>query len=332
MAHDPTRRRLARALALGSMLPLGACRPTPEALPVLTHGRAERLPALDSRHVPVRPVDVWMPQDYDGRTRHPVLYLHDGQAMFDGATTMSRSGWHIDRAVAAWTAQRRAAALPAVAPLVVAVWSHPTQRHTEYFPQPMLDGLGPQARERAWARVPLLVRPLVGELVQAGRSRSDAYLSFLVDELKPWVDAHFATRPGRADTFLMGSSMGGLISLHGLLSHPQVFGAAAALSPHWVGLFERNDEISDAALAWLRRALPQRPGPLRLYLDRGTIEMDAHYAHAQSQVDALLRERGLGAPDVISRVFEGAGHNERDWGARVLAPLSFLLGGATPRN
>lgn len=317
----PTRRRLVQALALAAALPQAACT-TPEPLPRVASGRVERLPPLPSRHVDPRPVDVWLPEGYDGRTRHPVLYVHDGQAMFDGARAMSRSGWRIDRAVAAWAAQRQG-----VAPLVVAIWSHPTLRHAEYFPQPMLDALPPAARERAWAQLPLPLRSYAGDLVKAGRSRSDAYLRFLVDELKPVVDGRFATLPGPSDTFLLGSSMGGLISVHGLLSHPRVFGAAAAMSTHWVGLFERNDEISDAALAWLRRALPVQPGTLRLYLDRGTVDMDAHYAHAQSQVDALLQQRGFGPPQVVSRVVPGAGHHERDWGARVLEPLSFLLDG-----
>ncbi|MFX8090549.1 hypothetical protein ABTK75_19735, partial [Acinetobacter baumannii] len=84
----------------------------------------------------------------------------------------------------------------------------------------------------------------------------------------------FATRPDRANTFLMGSSYGGLITVHGVLSHPAACGAGAALSTHWIGVLERNDEISDAAVAWLRRALPSAAGGLRLYLDRGTIELD----------------------------------------------------------
>lgn len=319
----PTRRRFTHALALGTMLPQLACSTMADRLPTVSVGRIERLPDLRSVHVEPRHVDVWLPEGYGGGARHPVVYLHDGEAMFDGRLTMSRTGWHIDRAVAAWAARRQAAA-----PLLVAVWSHETRRHSEYFPQPMLDRLSPAARERAWAQVPLLMRPWAGDMVKEGRSRSEAYLKFLVEELKPAVDARFATRPDRDSTFLMGSSMGGLISVHALLSHPQVFGAAAAMSTHWVGLFERNDEISDAALAWLREALPARPGRLRLYLDRGTVEMDAQYAHARGQVDALLRERGFGEPLVVSRVVEGAGHNERDWGARALAPLSFLLDGA----
>lgn len=319
------RRFLKATAALAASWSLTACRWRDDPMPRLSSGRVKRIPDFASRHVDARHVDVWLPDGYDGRTRHPVIYMHDGQAVFDGAMALSKTGWHIDRAVHEWS-QRN----PGPAPMVVAIWNHPTQRHLEFFPQPMLDRLDRAARERAWDTLPLTMRPFAGALVKDGRSHSEAYLRFLVEELKPRIDARFATRSGRADTLVMGSSMGGLITINAVLAYPQVFGAGAAMSTHWIGLFERNDEISNAAVVWLRAALPSRPGDLRLYLDRGTRDMDADYAHAQHQVDALLRDRGFVAPQVLSRVFEGAGHNEADWAARLPVPVAFLLDGRQP--
>lgn len=318
-------RALVPCLPAASLLPLAACSKAPDPLPRVASGRVERLENLPSRYVDARHVDIWLPASYDGKTRHPVVYLHDGQAVFDGGQAMSRIGWRMDQAVQAWAGSRAV-----TAPILVAIWNHESERHLEYFPQPMLSQLSRPARERAWESLPLLSRPFAGDLVKEGRSHSEAYLDYLVQEVKPAIDARFATLRDPAHTFLMGSSMGGLISVHGLLRHPETFGAAAALSPHWIGLFERNDEISDAALAWLRQALPSPSRGLRLYLDRGTEEMDAHYAHAHGQVDTLLRERGYLAPQAVSRVVKGAGHNERDWGARAHQVLAFLLDGAVP--
>lgn len=320
MTHIFNRRRFLQTMTVLATVPLSSCSWRDEPMPQVSSGRVERLSLFPSRYIDPRHVDVWLPDGYNDQTRHPVLYMHDGQAVFDGASAMSKTGWHIDQAIAAWAAQHQA-----LAPIVVAVWSHDRLRHAEYFPQPMLDQLSAPARERAWQQVPLLMRPFAGELVKEGRSRSEDYLKFLVEELKPTIDQRYATRVDRDHTLIMGSSMGGLISVHALLSYPQTFAAAAALSTHWIGLFEQNDEISDAALAWLGKALPQDPALLRLYLDRGTIELDAHYEHAQQQVDTLLRSRGFVAPQVISRVIEGAGHNERDWAKRVFSPLTFLL-------
>jgi predicted alpha/beta superfamily hydrolase len=303
---------------------VGGCAAVPtEPLPAVTAGRVERLASFTSRHVAPRHVDVWLPPGYDARQRRRVLYMHDGQAVFDGAASISGAGWRVDAALQALSAQGAFEA-----PIVVAPWNDRTWRHSEYFPQPMLDRVPAAVRERLLAAMPQPLPPAFDELLRHGRTRSQPYLRFLTEELKPAIDARYATRPERDATFIMGSSMGGLISVHALLEHPQVFAGAASLSTHWIGVFERNDAISDAALAWLRDRLPAAP-PWRLYLDRGTIELDAHYAHAQAQVDALLRERGLAAPRVVSRVFEGTGHNERDWARRVHLPLSFLLGAAT---
>jgi enterochelin esterase-like enzyme len=119
--------------------------------------------------------------------------------------------------------------------------------------------------------------------------------------------------------------MGGLISLYALTEHPQVFGGAACLSTHWIGYFERNAEVPAAALAYLRQHLPP-PGRHRLYMDRGTAELDALYDQAQERVDALMREKGFGAPTFDTRVFEGAGHHERAWAERLHIPLLHLLG------
>jgi enterochelin esterase-like enzyme len=130
----------------------------------------------------------------------------------------------------------------------------------------------------------------------------------------------------------MGSSMGVLVSLYALCEYPQVFGAAGALSTHWVGLPTawgperlRNAALPLAAFGYLQQALPA-PGRHRLYLDRGTTDLEAAYAPHQAFVDELLHERGYRAADLMSRVYEGTGHNERDWAARVETPLAFLLG------
>lgn len=314
------RRRFLQAASLAAALPLVGCRWREDPMPIVASGRVERLAAFPSKHVDARNVDVWLPAGDDGRTPRPVLYMHDGQAVFDGAMALSRTGWRVDAAIQAVTAGK-----PELAPMVVAIWNHPTDRHLEFFPQPMLDRLDRAARERAGETLPLTMRAFAGSLVEHGRSKSEAYLRFLVEELKPAIDARFATRTDRDGTFIMGSSMGGLITVNAALSYPKVFGAAASMSTHWIGLLERNDEISDAAVAWLREALPAPGDGLRLYMDRGTTEMDAAYAHAQAQVDALFRERGFGPPQVVSRVFDGAGHNEADWARRLAGPIGFLV-------
>ena len=277
-------------------------------LPRVSAGRLERIEALPSKHVDTRPVDVWLPPGYDGRKPHAVLYLHDGQMLFDATTTWNRQAWEVDDVAAPLLAAGRLREF-----IVVAVHNNGKKRFPEYYPQKFMAHL-PEA-----ARSGLMQRGLEGAPL------ADAYLRFLVEELKPTIDRRFATRTGRDDTVVMGSSMGGLISVYALLEYPRVFGAAAALSTHWITMFEDNEVFPAAALAYLREKLPA-PGSLRLYMDHGTTELDAQYGPAQRRIDALLKERGFVPPQVVSRVFEGTGHNERAWSERLAIPLAFLLG------
>lgn len=313
-----------QALALLGALPIAAAAPTvapaaasdssAAALPRVTSGRLERLADFPSRHVAPRHVDIWLPASYDGHRRHAVLYMHDGQMLFDPATTWNRKAWRVD-----------AIAAPLIGSgalrdfIVVGPHNGGAARHAEFYPQGFLEHLEPATFRQAF----------IDKALQ-GRPRADDYLRFLVEELKPAIDARYATLPGRAETCVMGSSMGGLISVYALLSHPEVFGAAAALSTHWIGTFERNRELPTAAVAWLREHLPTDPTRSRLYMDRGTTTLDALYDEAQPMVDALLRGRGLGAPDWVSRVFDGAGHDEDAWSARLPVPLRFLLAPRSP--
>jgi predicted alpha/beta superfamily hydrolase len=273
-------------------------------------GRVERLPALASRHVAPRPVDVWLPQGYDGTRLHAVLYMHDGQMLFDARNSWNKQSWEV-----APTVQRLIDAGMLRDTIVVGVWNTGESRFAEYFPQGFIEHVpeGP-------ARQVLMARGFASRPPMA-----DAYLRFLVGELKPAIDARYRTRPGHEHAAVAGSSMGGLISLYALCEHPQVFGGAGCLSTHWIGGFERNAEIPAAALAYLRRRLPP-PGGHRIYMDRGTTDLDALYDESQPRVDALMRERGFGPPLFVTRVFEGEGHNERAWARRLEIPLRHLLG------
>lgn len=291
----------------------GACTGMPQEsastpLPRVTAGRLERLTRFPSQHVQPRHVDIWLPPGYAPDRPHAVLYMHDGQMLFDPTTTWNRQAWQVDAVAAPLLAS---GALRDV--IVVGIWNAGDQRFAEYFPQQMLAHLPAQAQAS------LRQRGLKGEPL------ADAYLRFLVTELKPEIDRRYATRRGSEDTLLMGSSMGGLISVYGLLRYPQVFGAAAALSTHWITSFEDNRTFPEAAADWLRTALSPA-GALKLYMDHGTTELDGQYGRAQALIDAVFRERGFVPPLVVSRVFEGAGHNERSWSARLDSPLRFLLG------
>src|SRR5262245_60757731 len=146
----------------------------------------------------------------------------------------------------------------------------------------------------------------------------DAYLKYLVTELKPAIDARYRTLSDRAHTSIMGSSMGGLISLYAICEYPDVFGGAACLSTAWTvaGGVTTHDLV---------KSLPD-PKTHRIYFDFGTETTDGKYEPLQQQVDAQLKAAGyIEGRNWITKAFPGEPHSERAWRKRVDVPLQFLL-------
>ncbi len=291
-----------------------AAAPTPGRTIV---GRLERYTPFPARAVAPRDVFVWLPPGYDASNeRYAVLYAHDGQNLFDRATANGGNAWNVDVHLAALERDGKARRA-----IVVGI-ANTRDRWREYAPQAALAGLPQELRDR-----------LASEA--GGGPLADRYLQFIVGELKPFIDANFRTRPGRNDTMVMGSSMGGLISLYALARYPDVFGAAACLSPHWPLTTSRElllapDSvparlISDAYITWIDRHLPVA-GSHRFYFDHGSVFLDALYAGYQRRVDAIGSAHGYRVDiDWKSRVFPGATHDETAWDQRLDVPLEFLL-------
>lgn len=256
---------------------------------------------LQPSDLPARPVDVWLPPGYgSGSVRYPVIYMHDGQNLFDPEGPFG--SWVVDGAM---TRLMREQGLPGA--IVVGVWNSPG-RLVEYMPaRPLRSPAAAALRE--------------GFVTQVGTEPvSDAYVRFLANELKPLIDATYRTWPEREHTFLMGSSMGGLISLYTLTERPELFGGAACLSTHWtIG----GELLVDA----LGAALPP-PGQHRLYFDYGTEGLDGAYEPFQLRMNGHLRAAGYReGHDYHALRFDGADHNEAAWRARLHLPLRFLLAG-----
>jgi enterochelin esterase-like enzyme len=302
---------LGKSCLAAMVVALGSCAysTSPPKIPKITSGSVERLENFPSKFVDARNVDVWLPEGYTGGAkRYNVLYMHDGQMLFDPATTWNRQAWHVDVTMVRLMKDGK---IPDT--IVVGIWNNGKYRHTEYYPQKFL---------------PFVPEPIRSQFIDKGlqgKSRSDDYLRFIVEELKPAIDRKYATRTDAASTFIMGSSMGGLISIYAMNEYPKIFGGAAGLSTHWIGAVEANAELPDAAYRYLRAHLAN-PENHRLYMDHGTTELDAKYAPYQLPVNKIAQDRGYTNANMLSRVFEGTGHNERDWAKRLEIPILFLMG------
>ena len=280
-------------------------------------GRIVDLGVLKSKYADPRRVVVWLPPSYSKRgPKHAVLYMHDGQNLFDKATAGYGMEWEIDEHLSKLIADKK------VRPtIVVGIWNTP-KRLQEYVPSKAFTSLPPEYRDK--------VRALYG-----GDPLSDGYLKFIVRELRPLIDRRFNVKTDRANTAIMGSSMGSLISLYAIDEYPQIFGLAGMMSTHWP-LFmtpegksvdqKEFEVVSSAFERYLRPALPD-PRTHKLYFDHGTEALDAIYKEYQDRVDAVVAKRGYRrGVNWLTRNYPGQKHNEISWASRVDAPLTFLLG------
>jgi len=274
---------------------------TPQAIAAAAVAGLQPRFEVSSRYVPARTVQVWLPPDYAiSHRRYPVIYLEDGQNVYDEPAALSHHSWQIHRTLARLIAQGKVR--PAI---LVAIWSN-DNRIGEYMPNPAVAAAPADA--------------LDGIPVKRGQVSGDAYLRFLVTELKPLIDARYRTKPDRADTMLMGSSMGGLISAYAMTAYPQVFGAAACLSTSWpIG---KGDFLE----RWYAAHLPSPQGH-RLYFDYGTGTNDGVIVPVQRRLDRAALAAGYRwGTGWVSRGFPGDAHTESAWAGRVHVPLVFLLG------
>jgi enterochelin esterase-like enzyme len=241
-------------------------------------GRVEVIAAFPSAFVAARTVRVWLPPGYDGGTgRYPVLYMHDGQNLFDPALAMGHETWSPDIVLTGLAAGGRAPQA-----IIVGIDNTPA-RAREYMPAQVFATLAPDVRDRL-------------ALTMGGPPLSDDYLRFLVRELKPMIDARFRTRPERASTVIMGSSMGALISLQAIVDYPRVFGAAGCLSTHWpLPAFTAEGtpsltaaQVLPAFETWLAARL-SAPKSRRIWFDHGDRTLDRFYAPYQAAIDSLFR-------------------------------------------
>lgn len=284
---------------------------TEAPMPHASKGRLVLMEDFPSRYVAPRSIDVWLPEGYSSARKYAVLYMHDGGVLFDSTVSWNRQEWGVDETMARLMAEGKIQDC-----IVVGIYNTGATRHAEYWPQKPFEAMTKPQQAQVMA---------TGKgQVMAKRPFSDAYLKFLVEELKPYIDGHYSTYPDKGHTFIAGSSMGGLISWYALCEYPQVFGGAACLSTHWTGEFKPNDFVPKSFARYLGRQLPN-PATHKLYMDYGNKTLDSLYPKHQRLVNKVLKARGYVPPYAVVRYFPGDDHSERAWGKRLEGPLLFLL-------
>ena len=241
-----------------------------------------------------RDVLVYLSPGYEATKsrRYSVLYLHDGQNLFDAATSfIPGQEWRVDE-----TAQRLIAAGKIEPLIIVGINNAGKDRINEYTP----------AKDAKYKM----------------GGKADLYGRMLVEELKPFIDAHYRTKKGAQYTGLGGSSLGGLVSIYLALKYPTVFGRAAVVSP---SVWFANKQIVHYV-----ESLPKKP-KVRIWMDIGTKEGGTTEEAQQTVNDArllnetLIKKGWKPGKDLKYFEAEGAQHNEAAWAARVESILTFLF-------
>jgi predicted alpha/beta superfamily hydrolase len=240
-----------------------------------------------------RDLIVYTPGIYEKRPdlRFPVLYLEDGQNLFDPATSFIPGVyWRVGETADELIAQG------AIQPLViVGIYNTGKQRVNEYTP----------TRDR-----------------KLGGGKADKYGRLLVEELQPFIESRYRIAQGAANKGLGGSSLGGLLTIYLGMQYPQVFGKLAVLSP---SVWWNHRAILQSVA---RAKLPRRP---RVWLDVGTGEGGTRTVeHVTALRDALLQKGWQENHDLHFEIFPGAQHNEAAWAQRVGPFLQFLFPAGDP--
>ncbi|WP_372792993.1 alpha/beta hydrolase [Lutibacter sp.] len=280
----------------------------------LSLGTIKRIDSFPSKYVRPRTVDIWLPNNYSKNEKYAVLYMHDGQMLFDAESTWNKQEWKVDEIVGGLIDSAKIKDC-----IVVAMWNHSDIRHTEYYPQKPFDLLPKKFKDS-------IFETATKQFGTAFKGiQSDNYLKFIVEEVKPFIDANFSTLTTPEDTFIAGSSMGGLISMYALCEYPEIFGGAACLSTHWVGFMpQENSPVPATFFSYLAQNLPS-PKNHKIYFDYGTNTLDEYYLPFQQGLEEVLKLKGYNELNSKNLKFEGHDHSENSWNLRFQIPVQFLL-------
>lgn len=279
-------------------------------------GMLYRIDSFPSKYVKPRPVDVWLPTNYSNSKKYNVLYMHDGQMLFDGSSTWNKQEWKVDEVVSKLNLENKIDDI-----IVVAIWNIPSFRHTDLYPKKPYKSLTKNQQDE----IEIQAKKLNMDW-SADKINSDNYLKFIVKEVKPFIDKNYSVYTDAKHTAIMGSSMGGLISMYAICEYPKVFSKASCLSTHWIGFREfANNPIPESFFAYMAKKMPNS-SKHKIYFDYGTETLDADYIKYEYRVDEILMSKGYKKENYKNLKFEGENHSEASWQKRIDIPIEFMFG------
>ncbi|MAJ83064.1 MAG: esterase [Flavobacteriaceae bacterium] len=284
----------------------------------LYSGHLFRVNEFQSKHVKSRNVDIWVPQDYSNKKKYSVIFMHDGGSLFGKKSTGWGSKWKADQVAAQLLDQNKVKDF-----IIVGIYNTAMTRWNEYFPAKSFNYLEKSFKD---------------SLVKYYENRNDItsliaddYLKFIVYELKPFIDKNFSVNVEAKETYISGSSMGGLISMYAIFEYPEIFSRAACISTHWVGIGrnkngEYDKRIPFSIFNYMKNNVPSAKNH-RIWFDYGDAkgDLDSYYVDYADYVDTIFSEKGYSNKNFRNIRFRGEKHNAVSWNKRLDQIFEFLL-------
>ena len=263
----------------------------------------------NSEFIEIKDFQVCLPISYyeEPEKQYPVLYQMDCQNLFVDSSAYGGISWRYDSVADSLVLANQINEF-----IIVGINHAGIKRFSEYMPQKVVKAIPDEHKDSLIKRVEFPVY-------------SDNFLKFLVNELKAEIDNTYRTLPDKENTYVGGSSMGGLISMYALCEYPEIFNAAICMSTHWiVSLDNSTPEIAMEIQRYFANNLPKNK---KIYFDHGTEGLDQFYELYQKIADSVLIESGYRINEnFLSKKFVGHDHNEYYWNKRLDVPLKFMFG------
>lgn len=242
-----------------------------------------------------RDLFIYVPDGYDAEPdrRYPVVYMHDGQSIFDSASdTLSGASWHVDRVVDELIRTRR------ICKLIIVGIGNSRSRASEYIHRPSVDRV--------------VENSTFGEYKLNAEARGYEYEEFLIHQLMPFINRNYRTLTDPQNTAMIGSSMGGLVTYNIGMRNQDIFGKIGVMSP---------------AFFWddLEYLIPEEKKALKIWMDVGTGEQD-YIDRTENVVRELYKAGYVFEEDFLYYKVPMGIHTEEAWGARVFMPLTYFFG------
>ena len=265
---------------------------------------------LSNGYLNGRTIRVWVPEHYDrSKNAYDVVYFHDGQMLFDSTSTWNHQSWDLANSAMKYLSKKRC--------ILVGIDNDPNNRYAEFFPSPI------------YSTLPVSVQLTLRDSLWNGLPRFDSYAEALINEVFPLIENHWNVHRGGAHRTMAGSSMGGIVSLAFLLTHPTELSHVACLSIHLplINYWKFGNRYKEPLAAAFNEFVVQNSAALdgkSIYVDRGDQSLDAAYAEYfpsfESALNSCAKKNSL-----TIKLIENSGHSERVWAVRIGPILKTLI-------